>query len=225
MSEDLKFWRYKERFNRGALNYTTDRYPGRGQCMQKVLELLDPQQDDVILDMGCGPGTQLIELARSIRSGYGIDPAEEMVRRATTEAAGHANLHFYIGSAQRISDTICTAGVKKIFSNYVLHHLPDKDKHTAIMNLSELLPAGGLLVLGDLMFSDDPEKHQDLFELVGYGPGSDTPAYVTKIEQMFTSSGLKPTRYILNPLVGVIRGLKTQPQNAVDSQGGADVAG
>ncbi len=112
---------HKKRFNQGASHYTTDRYPGRGQCVRKVLELLDPQQDDVILDLGCGPGIQLIELAHSIRSGYGVDPAEEMIRRARAEAAGY-------------------------------------------VKVSELLPGGGLFVLGDLMFSDVPEKHQDLFE-------------------------------------------------------------
>jgi hypothetical protein len=67
-----------------------------------------------------------------------------------------------------------------------------------------------MLVLGDLMFSDAPEKHHDLLEFVGYGPGSDTPAYVTTLEEMFASAGLYPTTHILNPLVGVIVGRKTQ---------------
>ncbi len=199
---------HKNRFNQGAANYTTNRYPGRRQCMRKVMELLSPQQDDVLLDLGCGPGIQLIELAPSIRSGYGVDPAEEMILRARTEAAGHANLHFSIGSAQHIPDVICTGGINKIFSNYALHHLSDQNKLTAIMRLSELLPTGGLLVIGDLMFSDDPKKHHDLFEFVGYGPDCDTPEYSVSIKQMFMLAGLKPTVHILNPLVGVITGLK-----------------
>jgi SAM-dependent methyltransferase len=179
--------------------------------MQKVLDLLDPQPDDVVLDVGCGPGTQLIGLAPSIRSGYGIDPAEQMIRRATDEAAGCPNLRFYVGSAQQLPDDIRVAGVDKIFSNYALHHLPDETKCASIHGLSELLPAGGLLVLGDLMFSDDPEKHHDLFDFAGYGPGADTPAYVSALERMFRSAGLSPTTHILNPLIGVIVGIKTQP--------------
>jgi SAM-dependent methyltransferase len=206
----MKTEKYTERFNRGAEGYTTDRYPGRGQCMRTVLDLLNPQPDDVVLDVGCGPGTQLIGLASSIRSGYGVDPAEEMIRRATVEAAGHVNLHFHVGSAQHLPDAIRTAGVNKIFSNYALHHLPDPAKRAAIQSLSQLLPTCGMLILGDLMFSDDPEKHHDLLEFVGYGPGIDTPAYVSALQEMFTSSGLVPSTYILNPLVGVIVGLKTQ---------------
>jgi ubiquinone/menaquinone biosynthesis C-methylase UbiE len=139
--------------------------------MQKVLDLLHPQLDDVVLDVGCGPGIQLIGLAPSIRLGYGVDLAEEMIRRAADEASRRANLHFYVATAQRLPDDIHTAGVNKIFSNYALHHLPDQTKRTAIESLSKLLPVGGMLILGDLMFSDNSEKHCDLFEFVGYGPG------------------------------------------------------
>ena len=201
---------HKKRFNEQASKYSTDRCHGRAQCIRKVLKLLDPNQDDVILDLGCGPGTQLIELARSIQYGYGVDFAEEMIRRAKAEAAGHSNVKFCVGTVQHIPDFIFTVGVNKIFSNYALHHLSDDEKRCAIMRLSDLLPAGGLFVLGDLMFSEDPNNHQDLFEFVGYGPGDDTPSYVTTIEQIFTSAGLNHTTFILNPLVGVVAGLKTQ---------------
>jgi hypothetical protein len=68
------------------------------------------------------------------------------------------------------------------------------------------------------MFSDAPEKHYNLYDFVWYGPNSDTPAYVARIEQMFKSAGLKPSTYILNPLVGVIWGRKTQPSAARDAQ-------
>ena len=209
ISWQMRTEEHAERFSRAAQSYTTDRYPGRGQCMWTVLDLLDPQPDDVVLDVGCGPGTHLIRLAPSIRSGYGVDPAEAMVRRATEEAAVCANVHFYVGSAQQLPDDIRGTGVSKIFSNYALHHLPDRAKHVAVQSLSDLLPVDGIFVLGDLMFSDDPDKHHDLLEFVGYGPGSDTPAYATAIEHMFTCAGLSTTTHILNPLVGVIVGRKT----------------
>ena len=208
----MKTEEHAKRFNRGAAGYVTDRYPGRGQCMQKVLEMLDPQPSDVVLDVGCGPGTQLVALASSIRSGYGVDPAEEMIRRAADEAASHGNLHFHVGSAQNLPGVVRAAEINKVFSNYALHHLPDEAKCAAIQSLSQLLPLGGMLILGDLMFSDDPEKHEDLIEFVGYGPGSDTPAYVKTLQEMFASAGLTPSTRVLNPLVGVIVGRKTQPE-------------
>ena len=178
--------------------------------MRRVLELLDPGPDDIVLDVGCGPGTQLIGIASAIRSGYGVDPAEKMIRRAAAESAGCANVHFFVGSAQQLPAEIRVAGLSKIFSNYALHHLPDEAKRTSIHGLSNLLPAGGMFVLGDLMFSDDPTKHHDLLDFSGYGPATDAPAYVSALERMFRSAGLQPTTHILNPLIGVIAGIKMQ---------------
>ena len=198
------------RFNLAAQQYTTDRYPGRSQCMQKVLELLEPQSEDIILDVGCGPGAQLIGLAPSIRAGYGIDPAEEMIRQAEQAAALNSNIHFYVGSAEELPREILEAGINKIFSNYALHHLPDHLKRSSINNLASLLPVHGRLVLGDLMFSDNPDKHKALFGVVGYGPGCDTPADLALLEDMFVEAGLATRICVLNPLVAVIVGEKTE---------------
>jgi|GEM_PF-2267797 len=205
----MKTEEHAERFNQMARGYTTDRYPGRGLCMQKVLALLDPRPGDIVLDVGCGPGAQLRDLAPAIRSGYGIDPAAQMVRRAAEESAGCANIHFYVGSTQQIPADIRVAGVNKIFSNYAFHHLPDETKCSSIHGLSELLPADGVFILGDLMFSDDPAKHHELFDFSGYGPGPDTPAYVSALERMFRSAGLQPSTHILNQLIGVIAATKS----------------
>ena len=194
------------RFDQMARSYSTDRYPGRGLCMQRVLALLDPAPRDIVLDVGCGPGTQLLGLAHVIAEGYGVDPSGEMIQRATEEAAGVRNLHFHVGSAQQIPGEIKRAGVHKIMSNYALHHLPDSAKRAAIINLAEMLPIGGVFVLGDLMFSEDPRLHEELFEVVGYGPGNDDPAEVAALEEMFAFAGLSTTTYLLNPLAGVIVG-------------------
>ena len=198
-----------ERFNAAAQEYETDRYPGRGQCMRQLLDLLKPQGEDVILDVGCGPGTQLVGLSPSIRSGYGLDPAGQMIRQAEQSASDCPNLHFYVGSAGALPQGICDLGVNKIFSNYALHHLDDEAKRRSILNLAALLPDNGMIVLGDLMFSDDPHKYEALFDIVGYGPGCDTPAQLSSVEDMFIEAGLSPRSHILNPLVAVIVGRKT----------------
>ena len=196
------------RFNLAAREYHTDRYPGRGECMRTVLELLDPQEGDVILDVGCGPGPQLIQLAPFIKRGYGLDPAGQMVGQAQQAAASYANLRFFVGSAENFSGEMRDAGINKIFSNYALHHLPDEAKGRAVQNLAALLPDKGILVLGDLMFSDNPENHQALFDVVGYGPGCDTPARLALLGDMFRAAGLSIRTRVLNPLVAVIKGTK-----------------
>lgn len=198
-----------KRFNVAAQEYTTDRYPGRSQCVRKVLNLLEPHIEDRILDVGCGPGTQLINLASIIKYGYGIDSAGQMIERAKQAATDHANLDFYVGSAELLPKKIHLLGINKIISNYALHHLPDDAKRHSIKKLASLLPDTGMIVLGDLMFSDNPEKHKAMFDIVGYGPGTDTPAQLSLLEDIFIEAGLTPMTHILNPLVAVIVGRKT----------------
>lgn len=197
-----------ERFNSAAGQYATDRYPGRARCMEKVVELLEPQVGDTVLDVGCGPGAQLIRLSPLIQSGIGIDPAEGMIAQAVQASAGCPNLKFCVGTAEALPQEIGHAGINKIFSNYALHHLPDDAKRRCIKNLASLLPAGGMIVLGDLMFSDDPDNHKALFDIVGYGPGCDTPSRLPEIEAMFAGTGLSFRTYVLNPLVAVVVGRK-----------------
>ncbi len=203
-----------DRFNIAARDYTTDKYPGRAQCARKVLDLLEPRIDDVILDVGCGPGTQLTQLSRSIRFGYGIDPAEQMIRRAQESTTHCPNLQFFVGSATAFPQEIHHIGINKIISNYALHHLPDNEKGQSLRNLASLLPDNGMIFLGDLIFSDNPDKFRALFDIVGYGPGCDTPSRLSLLEGMFIEAGLSPWTYILNPLVAVIVGKKRSPCQA-----------
>ena len=197
-----------DRFNHVAQAYDTDRYPGRAQCIRKVLSLLDPQAEDRILDVGCGPGAQLLHLAPTIEYGCGIDPAVNMIQRAAHTAIDVPNLVFYVGDSERLPPEINRLGINKIFSNYALHHLSDEAKHRSIRNLGARLPVGGRFVLGDLMFSDSPDNHKDMFDVVGYGPGSDTPAHLSLLVEMFADAGLSPVAHTLNPLVAVIVGIK-----------------
>ncbi len=196
------------RFNTAAGQYATDRYPGRARCMEKVIELLEPQVGDTVLDIGCGPGAQLIRLSPLIKSGIGLDPAERMIAQAVQATTGCPNLRFYVGAAEALPQEIAHDGVNKIFSNYALHHLPGEAKRRCIGNLASILPAGGIFVLGDLMFSDDPDNHKALFDIVGYGPGCDTPSRLPEIEAMFAGAGLSFRTYVLNPLAAVVVGRK-----------------
>ena len=199
-----------ERFNHNAQNYSTDRYPGRAECVRKVLDFLDPKADDVILDVGCGPGSQILKLSRFVRFAYGIDPAERMILQAEETAQNFPNVSFFVGSAENLPPKINQLGISKIFSNYALHHLSEDAKRQSIKNLASLLPHSGMIVLGDLMFSDDPDKHKALFEIVGYGPGCDTPSKLSILEEIFYEAGLSYSSHILNPLVAVIVGKKAK---------------
>jgi len=199
---------HKKRFDSVALNYHSEKYPGRYNCLLFVLDLLHPCDSDIIVDIGCGPGEQLISLSPFIKFGYGIDLSEEMIKVAISRAKNCMNLKFYISSAESLSSEFAKSGITKIYSNYTLHHLPDELKFKSIISCANILKPGGKLILGDLMFSDDPNKYSNLFEYVGYGPESDTPSTVSALQVMFEKSNLKTTVRLLNPILGIIIGEK-----------------
>lgn len=62
-----------------------------------VAEMLDPQPDDELLDIGCGPGVFLADKARHVRRVVGLDTSPPMLREAEKRladriAAGTARL-------------------------------------------------------------------------------------------------------------------------------------
>jgi SAM-dependent methyltransferase len=199
---------HKERFDSIALTYTSARCPGRYNCLLFVLDMLAPCDRDIVLDVGCGPGEQLIGLAQTIKFGYGIDLSEEMIKVAKDRAKKCRNLKFYISSAETPPSELNSLEITKIFSNYALHHLSDELKASAIASLAGLLKPGGRLILGDLMFSDDPNKYTSLFDYVGYSPGDDTPSTVSDLKEMFEKANLKCMVRLLNPLSGIIIGIR-----------------
>jgi SAM-dependent methyltransferase len=199
---------HRERFNTVARIYRSEKYPGRHNCLLFVLDYLNPCATDIILDVGCGPGTQLIELAPSIKLGFGIDLSEEMIKTAQERSINHKNLKFLVSSAESILSDFSQFRFTKIYSNYALHHLSEKMKLDAISKLSETLVSGGKFILGDLMFSEDPSQYVSLFEYSGYGPGSDTPSTVSNLEEMFKKAGMRTEIRLLSPISGLIIGTK-----------------
>ncbi len=199
----------KERFDNASKEYVTDRYIWRYRSAQLVNKLVSPNRNDIILDIGCGTGKQIIELSNFIKLGIGIDISDGMVKQATENARNEnrENVKFYIGTFNRPDEKIdlSETHVTKIISNYALHHLNLQEKKKAIENMADL---GGksleMIIIGDLMFFENPDKHKNEFNTVGYGPGSDQPSTVEELVGCFTKLSLNIEIHKLHPLVGVL---------------------
>jgi ubiquinone/menaquinone biosynthesis C-methylase UbiE len=72
-----------------------------------IVDLLAPQPDDRILDVGCGPGVSLALIAERVTDGLvcGVDPSPTMLRQAGEHVGGlreDRNIQFRQGSAEAI---------------------------------------------------------------------------------------------------------------------------
>lgn len=203
----------KERFDNASKEYVTDRYIWRYKAAQLVSILVNPNLNDIILDIGCGTGKQIIELSYFIKLGIGIDISEGMIKQSTENARNEnrKNVEFYIGTFDKPDGefNLKDKQVTKIISNYALHHLSLQEKKKAI---EEMFDIGGqslqAIIIGDLMFFENPDKYKDEYDTIGYGPGSDQPSKVEELVECFSNFNFNVVVHKLHPLVGVLVAMK-----------------
>ena len=171
--------------------------------------MVKPNINDVILDLGCGTGKQIIELSRKIKLAIGLDISEGMIRQAKEimKNENTQNIEFYIGTFEEpnLNVDLYKKGITKIISNYALHHLTTIYKQKAI---EKIIAIGGeslqSIIIGDLMFFENPNDYRKEFSVVGYGPEVDLPSSVEEIVNCFSNFDFTTEVHKLHPLVGVI---------------------
>lgn len=173
------------------------------------MEKLDLMPSDILLDVGTGNGKNALRAARSCARVIGIDISRRSLETARNLAAEQAldNLQFAYGSFEDPSEKIDLGKyeISKVLATYSLHHLPDRLKGAALKAVSDLIHKPGRLVIGDLMFFEDPEDYLDDFPKVGYDGGeSDFPASVEFLQNLLESLGARCQIEKVHPLAGVI---------------------
>lgn len=91
------------------------------QYGQDLLELLLPQSEEKILDLGCGTGHLTAEIAQRGATVIGIDAAASMIEKAQQN---YPYLQFAIADAR---DFQVDFPLDAVFSNAVLHWIPEAD--------------------------------------------------------------------------------------------------
>ena len=175
-----------------------------------AVERLELKSDDVLLDIGTGTGDKAIPAAKICRRVIGIDISRDCIRRAKERAVkeGLHNVIFGYGAFEELLAEVdlISYDINKMLAFYSMHHLTDDMKKACFRELVGLLHRPGRIVIGDLMFFDDPEKYQDEFDDVHYDGGEvDFPAYVAYMKRCLEELGAVVQVDQIHPLVGVIR--------------------
>ena len=116
----------------------------------RLLELLDPQPDDRILDVGCGTGSLAILIKQEFPGCQvvGIDPDERVLRiaRRKAELAG-VSIDWRTGFAEDLSPE--RESFAWIVSTLVLHQTSLESKKTLLRHCRHLLSEEGKLLIAD----------------------------------------------------------------------------
>jgi len=148
ISRQRRFWNDRAvSWDHGAQNN-----PGLVKVVERVIAEASPQAGMTVIDIGCGSGQLTLRVAPLVARIIGIDISQAMIDLLLQNAAA-ANLSNVEGVAIPIEHLqIEESSVDLVISNYVLHHLRDRDKAVAVATAAKWLKPGGRLVVGDMMF-------------------------------------------------------------------------
>ncbi|MBS0586091.1 MAG: class I SAM-dependent methyltransferase [Verrucomicrobia bacterium] len=184
------FWSSLALFYTGATTFATlgfllwmlyNNYVTKFKISKKIVASLDLKGGETILDMGCGRGLLLIELARSLPFGkaYGIDlwqqkdqsgNSKEKTLQNTKLAGVEYRIEVETGDIQSLpySDNNFDA----VVSNLVIHNIPRKeDRERALQEMLRVLKPGGKFVISDIQYG---KEYKDFLDKLGCKSLSET---------------------------------------------------
>ena len=171
-----------ERYTHGYHDVIVGSYRRRTAeiCAAFLLPRLRP--DAEVLDMGCGPGTITLGLARRVGRVVGLDASEAMVEQARGRAAGSGvtNASFEVGSAYELPYDDASFDV--VYAHQVMQHLGDPVR--ALREAHRVLRTGGLVAVRDSDYETmihapvEPaiERWRELYHQVAAGNGGNANA-------------------------------------------------
>ncbi|MFI1915315.1 class I SAM-dependent methyltransferase [Nocardia sp. NPDC020380] len=134
---------------------TTLYFLGRDRTLRRELAAASgARPGDHAIDIGCGPGRLAAALAERVGPQgrvLGVDPSGPMIDYARKHAP--AAIRFEVGSAQAISAEDASFDV--VTATYVMHHIPEPERKTALAGMFRMLRPGGRLLLADAHPTDE----------------------------------------------------------------------
>ena len=134
-----------------------------GEEIEKILTAINIEQEQILLEIGCGTGEFAIAAAGRCRKVIAADvsiPMLEFARRKA-EKRNVKNIEFH--NAGFLTFEHSGEPVNAVVSQLTLHHLPDFWKMIALRRVYSLLKDGGRLYIRDTVYSFEVDGYKDFF--------------------------------------------------------------
>lgn len=180
----------RRHFDRWARVYSHSRLLALVQ--RRAIAELAVRADDRVLDVACGPGFLLEEIAPNVQRAVGADLSEGMLelgRRRLAQPGTDTDVEFHHAPSDALpfADGEFTA----VVCTTALHHFPDPER--SIDEMARVLAPGGRLVIGDGCRDSPPAL---IFDVLAkrFEAGHVGLQRKRDLEAMLTRAGLRVTR-------------------------------
>ncbi|MDH6606717.1 SAM-dependent methyltransferase [Streptomyces sp. SAI-208] len=146
-------WEWDPTLFRGsAVHYRRGRLPYAPGLAETAATVLGLDGRGRLLDVGCGPGTVLLALARYFTEAVGLDPDEDMLAEAERQAErrGVGNARWVTGRAEDLPAGLGTFRIVLFAQSF---HWTDRDRVAATVR-GMLEPGGAFVHISDVDIGD-----------------------------------------------------------------------
>lgn len=147
------------RFTATAQSYASSRVTVRREENDALLRLAAPVPGDRVLDVACGPGTLLLEIAPFVRRAVGVDLTAAMLEQArkrvrdSSSARQGGPVSLVRGAGERLP--FRDGAFSLAVNTYALHHFGEPRR--VLGEITRVVGAGGRVVISDLVGSEDAQ--------------------------------------------------------------------
>lgn len=156
-----EFDNWAKTYENGILNKNHNGYPFEGyfNLLKTIQGVIIKKKFSSILDIGLGTGLLSEYLYHKGIDIYGIDFSNKMIKRAKNKMP-NAKLFEHDFSNLTLPTEIKKNYFDCIISSYAFHHINNQRKIIYIKKLASRLKKKGLLLIGDISFSDNKEMEK-----------------------------------------------------------------
>ncbi|WP_303720743.1 class I SAM-dependent methyltransferase [Malonomonas rubra] len=148
--------RVREQFGKTALAYVQAAHFSGGEDLEEAARLLQPTQEDNLLDVACGGGHTALFFAPMVRQVVASDLTMQMLKKAQEHLAEEGGVDNVIFREADAEDLPFPAGSFTLLTCRIApHHFPDVPQ--ALREFHRVLRRGGRMVIIDTLLPSDPE--------------------------------------------------------------------
>jgi len=114
---------------------------------RELVSFIEPRRFEVLLDIGCGTGVNILRLNSGVRNIIGIDFAQGLLERCQKRIREHKIQNVQLCHASATAIPLPDRSVDRILCLSVLQYLDDSEVRQALREFVRVLTPGGIVIL------------------------------------------------------------------------------